>query len=569
VKGKHKKPIRRALPEFENFNKHHDSGNGVPDHVARFLKHFPDAEPTGNGWKARCPVHADSDPSLSIGIGKDGCILLHCFGGCDNEDILAEKGLGLPALFPPKNRPSWQSPYLTNADFEAGNNGEKGAIYPADLGLMLFRLLELTNGQPCRVNNNLFVDDKDHGLSWLESPSQLSAYLKRTTGPVKFYRAPGCVTMEELFHELKRTARQYVAVENLPHQPPFQTHYYTHKAEDISGTVSTGSHLQELVDRFCPETPEDRALIQAAFMTPGWGGLPGARPAFVITADAGRGTGKTSLAQAVGQLWGGILSFSHREDAARILTRLLSTTEALSKRVCLLDNVKTLKFSWSELEAWITAANIGGHKMYIGEASRPNNLTWFITLNGASLSTDMAQRSVIIKLRKPEHSAKWEDGIRAFIEDHRASIIADILAALSSPKKQLKEFTRWGRWEDEILQRLPNPNRLQALIEERQGTVDVEEEEAGEIEVYFAEQLKRNGHNPDRSRIFIQAQRAAQWYCDAMNVKEKVISVSRILTQMITEKRLTRLERTRSHTLGRGFTWTGDKVTPGTKLKKL
>lgn len=34
-----------------------------------------------------CPAHADSTPSLSIRQGERG-ILVHCFAGCDNEDVL-------------------------------------------------------------------------------------------------------------------------------------------------------------------------------------------------------------------------------------------------------------------------------------------------------------------------------------------------------------------------------------------------------------------------------------------------------------------------------------------------
>ena len=41
---------------------------------------------------ARCPAHADSDPSLSVSEG-DTCIILHCFAGCSFEDICRAIGL--------------------------------------------------------------------------------------------------------------------------------------------------------------------------------------------------------------------------------------------------------------------------------------------------------------------------------------------------------------------------------------------------------------------------------------------------------------------------------------------
>jgi len=37
---------------------------------------------SGNGFKARCPVHDDRTPSLSIGTGRNGIVLLHCHAGC-------------------------------------------------------------------------------------------------------------------------------------------------------------------------------------------------------------------------------------------------------------------------------------------------------------------------------------------------------------------------------------------------------------------------------------------------------------------------------------------------------
>jgi hypothetical protein len=42
----------------------------------------------GQGWAARCPVHEDHHPSLSI-HEKDGKVLVHCHAGCDQSDVIA------------------------------------------------------------------------------------------------------------------------------------------------------------------------------------------------------------------------------------------------------------------------------------------------------------------------------------------------------------------------------------------------------------------------------------------------------------------------------------------------
>ena len=57
------------------------------------------ARRSGAGWIARCPAHEDHSPSLSIGEGRDGKILLHCFGGCTSESVCNSLGLSLADLF--------------------------------------------------------------------------------------------------------------------------------------------------------------------------------------------------------------------------------------------------------------------------------------------------------------------------------------------------------------------------------------------------------------------------------------------------------------------------------------
>ena len=47
----------------------------------------------GDGrWVARCPAHEDRSPSLSVRDTGER-VLVHCFAGCDAEDILAAVGL--------------------------------------------------------------------------------------------------------------------------------------------------------------------------------------------------------------------------------------------------------------------------------------------------------------------------------------------------------------------------------------------------------------------------------------------------------------------------------------------
>ncbi|MDX1945219.1 MAG: hypothetical protein SFU86_07420 [Pirellulaceae bacterium] len=416
---------------------------------------------------------------------------------------------------------------------------------------VLSRIRERTKNWPRRVDQSLFIDD--HGVSWLEKSAALFGWLQSRVGKIDWHKVIGCVGREEVFAELRRTSQRYQAVEEMPHEPPIAGHYYACQAIE-SGD---GDKLAELINRFQPAAPIDRDLIQAALMTVVWGGHGGARPCFVITSDDGRGAGKSKLAEMIGHVAGGIVSFSNNEPISEIKARLLSP-EALTKRVALLDNLKTLKFSWSELEALITAPIISGKRMYVGEGQRPNTITWFCTLNGASLSTDMAQRAVIIKVKRPTRAGNWEEETLRFILDHRQAIIADLVGCLRTDAATLAQFSRWATWEKSVLARLPEPADAQAIIAERQGAVDVEADEAELIQDYFRQQLEALNYATDREEVLIPSATVARWLNWATNDNHKVIAAGRIIGQLCTEGRLPRLRQNRTNAWGKGLIWSGE-----------
>jgi putative DNA primase/helicase len=59
---------------------------------------FSHARRSGKEWIARCPAHADKNPSLSI-READGKILLHCHAGCTVESICRGAGIEVSDLF--------------------------------------------------------------------------------------------------------------------------------------------------------------------------------------------------------------------------------------------------------------------------------------------------------------------------------------------------------------------------------------------------------------------------------------------------------------------------------------
>lgn len=71
--------------------------------VDTLLSRLERVKRTGNGtWLARCPAHADKNPSLSIRETDDGKVLVKCHAGCSVHEVVAAVGLELTALFPPR-----------------------------------------------------------------------------------------------------------------------------------------------------------------------------------------------------------------------------------------------------------------------------------------------------------------------------------------------------------------------------------------------------------------------------------------------------------------------------------
>jgi hypothetical protein len=320
-----------------------------------------------------------------------------------------------------------------------------------------------------------------------------------------------------------------------------------------------GRALAELLGRFTPAGPTDAALLKAFFLSLLWGGTPGSRPAWLITSDdddrrSGRGVGKSTLAKAGARLVGGHIDLAANERMSDVITRLLSP-DALERRVVLLDNVKSLKFSWAELEALITADSISGHRLYHGEGRRPNTLTVCITLNGASLSRDLAQRCVIVKVKRPAYSGTWEDETVALIESRRWEIIGDILAELRRAAPALDSHSRWGAWERGVLSRVADPAACQKVIGERQDAVDDDGGEADLVRDHFAEELRARGHDPEKEAIFIKSQVAAVWCNEALDVKRSRPQASAHLRALGVPE-LRKSDRGKKG-LGRGWAWRG------------
>lgn len=71
----------------------------APVAVRRVLDRLVRVRRSGEGWLALCPAHADSEPSLTVGVGADGRALVNCHRGCSTDEIVAGLGLEVGDLF--------------------------------------------------------------------------------------------------------------------------------------------------------------------------------------------------------------------------------------------------------------------------------------------------------------------------------------------------------------------------------------------------------------------------------------------------------------------------------------
>jgi hypothetical protein len=367
-----------------------------------------------------------------------------------------------------------------------------------------------------RVGTQLFIRNADHTTSYIDSPSSLLSAIARHAMP-QWHKDGSYITKNEYFESKRRSAPNYEAIERLPHEPSMVGIYYAHPhLPDPAGK------LDGLMGFFKPATPEDRDLIKALVVTGIWGGAPGKRPSFMITGpdddpQQGRGIGKSTLLDTIAdEILGGSIDVSPSDEIAAVKTRLLSD-EARQIRMARLDNVKSLKFSWADLEGLITAPVISGRMLYKGEGRRPNTLIWCITLNGGNLSKDMAQRVIVIKLDRPEFKPDWETGVRDYARRHRWEIIAEAMQILRKEATKIEAATRWADWERSVLSRVAGDLKAcQKVILDRQGEVDSDDSERDTVRDYFAGRLKYHYDvEPDTLHVLIPSKDAARWLSGA------------------------------------------------------
>lgn len=155
--------------------------------VGEFLSHLEGVTGGGGQYSARCPGHGDQHNSLSVSVGRDGRILLHCHAGCTPDNIVEAMGLAMKDLFaeitPNDAFPAYNTPKTKDlpAVFEAEY------IYPGNPPLKKIKMRKADGGK-------FFYWMHLNGETWVKGRNGIAPTLYTSTGNTGL---PGSVFLVE------------------------------------------------------------------------------------------------------------------------------------------------------------------------------------------------------------------------------------------------------------------------------------------------------------------------------------------------------------------------------------
>lgn len=378
-------------------------------------------------------------------------------------------------------------------------------------------------GFPRRVGGSQFMFDHDRDtgrIVYLHGPSELFAWIgRKSKRRVAWGIGDAMVTKSEFFQGLAAEAQTYEAISHVPDWPRRHDVYYAHLP--LPEPSPGYQYFNDFVDFFSPANAAYKTMLKAFVCAPLWyiQGIP--RPGWIIDSTDGAGTGKTTLVELVARLYGGSPIRTNKQqlrtDVGEIIKRLVSTEGRLS-RILLADNI-TGDFHCAELSDFMTAESISGKAPYgRGEETRPNNLTYVITANSATVDNDLSDRCYFVHVCKPQRSINWKREVLQFIERFQLHVLADIIGMLEARQDDPFESapaTRFPEFEETILRGVCEDEQeyfdALAMLAESKSASNSEDEDAKTIMDEFASRLIDAGRRPGSEYIFIQSGVAKLW----------------------------------------------------------
>ena len=439
---------------------------------------------------------------------------------------LTEKGRAREA-----NLTAFSNFEIVEVENKRGQRGREEKV-PRKLNDLIAELHVRLMGAPYLVGEELF--DRDHDtkkIKYIYDSSDLFSWIARKTGQVvQWSKIEGCVTKAEFFAALKSEAKVFSAISFTPDFPVRADVYYTHPA--LPPPSKENHVFWRFIDFFNPVDDVNRSLLTAFVMAPIFYKPMAARPLWIIDSPNGQGSGKSAIPEMVAFLYGedwnegrpiDVSLYDLEKNYQEIVKRIISTT-GRNARILRLDNV-TGTLRSSNLAMLVTAGSITGRATYgRGEENRPNNLTYVVTINGATVDTDIASRAYYIMVAKPKMMPKWADAVQDYIKENRLQIFADILDIIRNHVPfETPPVTRVPQFEVTILQAACQTDeqykKVMEFLTQKKEETNTDEELARRIEEEITQKLENVeplfGHSaidPATDRVFIRSYILEEWF---------------------------------------------------------
>lgn len=342
----------------------------------------------------------------------------------------------------------------------ATERGDREVTVPRLLNDIVDDVRKGFDGFPRNLGGLFYFDDEGKKIVALPKVDSLAAWIQGAGDcGISFKRGVGFASMGELYHRLLQTAQEYSAAARVPFWPKRDDLFELFG--ELPDADENATAFWGLLDYMRPATPEDRLLMAAAFLAPLYYTPKASRPAWCIDTVDAQGSGKSTVVKVCTRLYDceafDIGLETLKKDESAIKKRIIST-EGRQTRIALIDNITGESVSSAALAKFVTAASISDRAAYgHGEAIRPNDITWFMTMNGAKFDTDLASRCYTLKVRKPENPDPfWEEQVYGYIEANRLQIMADMVAMLErvAARKDdvwTRKSSRFARFDSLVL----------------------------------------------------------------------------------------------------------------------
>jgi hypothetical protein len=406
------------------------------------------------------------------------------------------------------------------------NGGTRQTKEPIPLHELIAETHRRFWGFPKRVGDRLFDHDRDTGdIVYISNTNELFAWMNlKSKGNIYWPRLEGAPSKDEVFSGVYQEAEAFNMIMMVPTWPERSDVFKAYGT--VPDPTPDARYFNKLCDFFSPATDADRLMIRAMFASPLYYERGNERPMWIIDAVTGPGTGKSKLAQLLADLYGSHDSQDplwvdykaiNKEDAFTSIIKRIMSPSGRRKRIFVLDNVEGY-YKSSQLASFVTQTAITGMSPYgRGEETRPNDLTYVITMNSATLSGELGTRGFFINLKAPEHSSlNWEHDVQAFITAHRMQIISDIIGILQAgPQFDFTPQSRFKVWERKILVPMCGTMENYSIVSkatiDRKVASDGDRDDAEALRAHCEQKLGDFGLNHETTPVWITAPVMVAW----------------------------------------------------------